>query len=232
MSAGLLTAHVLGTFLSWKTTSIICGIFPILCFLQSLTIPETPSWLIKKNKLPEGEAYFQRLRGVSAKDSIEFQEMKNSALNNEPLEKSWFGKVWEDTRKREFLKPLGIISLAFFVMQSAGANAIAFYAVTIMKDMMGSTVDEYFAMIFYDTVRVVMSIVGCFLAKRLRRKTLAIYGGLVTGICSQLLAAFMYISRSYAPSWQEYSWVSLLFLIGFLTFFCSAVYPLPFILKG
>jgi facilitated trehalose transporter len=229
MSSGLLVTHILGTFLTWKTTAIICGIFPILCFFQVLAVPETPPWLIKQGKYEEAETSFKWLRGQKERSTIELEELLKRDIKQD--EKSALEKFKENIKRPAFSKPLAMITTFFFVMQFTGANATAFYSVSIMKYVMNSTVNEYFAMILFDTVRVVMSMVGCVLIRKFRRRTLTIFGGLATGILIQSLAVFMFVSRD-AGHFEYSSYISLLLLIGYISAFSSAFYPLPFILKG
>lgn len=48
LTIGILMVYVLGAYSTWVTTSIICGIVPILLVVFMIFVPETPTYLLKK----------------------------------------------------------------------------------------------------------------------------------------------------------------------------------------
>lgn len=235
ISIGILTSHILGTFLTWKTMSIVCSVFPLITYFWILSIPETPAWLMRQDRLVEAEQSYRWLRGYSPEVS---EELDNMIRKHELDQASHQGEVsaLEKLRiamkKPEFLKPLMIVLGFFFVMQASGINTVAFYTVSIMKDILGDAVDEYLAMIIVDIVRVLMSIMACILTRTMFRKSLTLFSGVGSGLCMQALAVFMYLSKQNPGQMEHLSWISLVFLIGYICFMNSGFFALPWILSG
>ena len=141
-----------------------------------------------------------------------------------------FAKLKTNIQRPEFLKPLGIILFIFFVMQFSGVNSVAFYTVSLMKDVTGPG-NEYLSMVLIDIVRVFMSFVACILLKLCCRRTLMLVSGIGTSICMVSVSMFMYFDKTN-PNNSNYSSFSMAFLIGYICFISIGIFPLPWVLQG
>lgn len=236
ISMGILVVHVIGTFLTWKSTAIICGVFPIITYILIATIPESPAWLMRNNRHDEAKVSYKWLRGIDNEVLSEFDNMvKKHELDNiigNSKQMSGWDKLKTSLKTPEFLRPLGTILGFFFVMQFSGVNVVAFYTVSIMKDILGDSVNEYLSMIIIDTVRVVMSIVACVLTRTMYRRSLTILSGSGTALCMIGLSVFMYYSKRNSEVFKDLNWISLIFLIGYICFLNCGLFALPWILNG
>lgn len=226
LTTGILTIHVLGTFLTWETSALVCSVFPVVLFLMLLTIPETPPWLMGKNRVEDAEKSLKWLRGE--KYLKEFEDMKRDHENPDIQRLG----IWESVQKREFLIAVFIVFGFFFTMQISGVYVITFYTVSIMEGIFEGTINEYLSMIVVDSVRVLMSFAGCIMARKIRRKTLTLVTGIGTAISIFMFSGYSFLMKAKPEVFDGYSWVSLIFLVLYMCFVHSGVYVLPFILKG
>lgn len=146
------------------------------------------------------------------------------------VELSSLDKLKVNVKKPEFLKPLAIILFFFFVMQFSGVNSVAFYTVSLMKNITG-TGNEYFSMILIDVIRVIASFIACILLKLCYRRTLMLVSGIGTSLCMISVSIFMYFDKMN-PNNSNYSWLSMAFLIGYICFISVGIFPLPWVLQG
>lgn len=237
MSFGILLCHIMGTFLDWKTVALISAtIFPCIIFVILSYVPESPSWLLTQNRLKEAEESFLWLRGTSpdAAEELEGLIKKHEITKKEEdasnVENNFLTKLKINMIKPEFYKPLGIILLCFFVMQFSGVNSVAFYTVSLMKNVTGPG-NEYFSMIIIDTVRVLSSFVACVLLKMCYRRTLLMISGIGSSICMIAVSICMYYSKINLSN-ANISWLSMIFLIGYICFISCGLFPLPWVLQG
>lgn len=234
LSIGILIIHVIGTFLSWRVTALVSCVVPFLCYLLMVMVPESPSWLLSKGKYDEAARAFKWLRGCSYDSDQEFRVMidkqKQAQLSEADHLPFWL-KLRLNIRKPEFYKPFSIVFLCFFIMQLSGPNTMAFYSVNVMRDTLGSGINEYVAMIIIDLLRAFMSVVACILLKVAKRRFLAIFSGIGTVISLFSLSGYLTLAKMY-PEVTEFSWLSLLFLILYIIFISIGIFPLPWCVNG
>lgn len=236
ISFGILLCHVLGTFLHWRFVAFIAGVFPVFIFIILSMLPESPSWLLTQNRIKDAQEAFIWLRGRTADALIELEslvkkhEMTKKEEDARNIQSNSFAKLKINMKKPEFLKPLGIILFFFFVMQFSGVNSVAFYTVSLMKNITGPG-NEYLSMIIIDTVRVLMSFIACILLKLCYRRTLMLVSGIGTSMCLLSVSLFMYFDKM-EPNNSMYSTCSMAFLIGYICFISVGIFPMPWVLQG
>ncbi|XP_037907575.1 facilitated trehalose transporter Tret1-like isoform X2 [Hermetia illucens] len=224
---GILTTHILGTYIPWRATAIICGAINILSFIVFIFSPESPSYLLSKNKVDAAYKAFCWLRGYEEKATNEFQSM---VLNHKLKSENEKGSFTENICQPEFYKPLTVLMTMFFVLQFVGVNVVAFYTVSLMRDTLGGALDEFHAMILMDVVRFVMTVIVCILIKNVKRRPLFLVSGYGTAVCMILLAIFCYISNKYIT--EHFSFLPIIFFMGYICFTSLGLLPLPWCLVG
>uniref|UniRef100_A0A182QST8 Major facilitator superfamily (MFS) profile domain-containing protein n=1 Tax=Anopheles farauti TaxID=69004 RepID=A0A182QST8_9DIPT len=234
VSSGILLAHLFGTFFTWQTAALLCSLFMIAAYLLMLVSPESPVWLLAQGDRPGAEASFRWLRGYDPASRQEFGAMVARTEGNG-------GKDKEDRPietggspygKREFLMPLATLLVFFATMQFSGVNIVAFYSIALMKTTIGSdSLNEYLAMLIVDLVRVLTSLVACVLLRSVGRRPLAMASGIGTTVSLIGLSIFLYFQTSI-PLYRNYSWLSLVFLIGYIVFVGIGLFPLPWCMTG
>lgn len=231
IAIGILVTHILGTFLSWKLTAIICGILPLISFSLAYITPESPSWLLSKGRIDEARTSFQWLRGYDDASKAEFDSILTSQNTSATVGNYSWISIKENIRRPAFVKPLGILLGFFFTMQCAGVNAVAFYSVSIIEDTIGKGINKYLAMIVIDVVRAIMSVVACVLLRRVGRRPLVLISGTGTTISLLGLSAFLYVA-AHNTAVLQHAWIPLSLLIGFITFVSIGIVPLPWCMTG
>lgn len=209
-------SHLLGTFLTWRITSLINAAISVVGFVLLLFAPESPSWLAKKGWLEKAERKFLWCRGnsVKARDEV-------AALLQRQIDEGGKGGL-KELLKGRFLKPLAIIVVFLVSTQLTGVNAIAFYCVAIMQETIGGGLNEYTAMLVVDSVRVVASLIGCILLRTIGRRPLALISG--TGCTISLIS--LAASSKVLPSF------SIVFLMSYVSFVTIGLTPLPWTMVG
>lgn len=231
IAVGILISHILGTFLHWKLTAVICSVCPLMSYLLLTFVPESPSWLLSKGYVQLAEKSFKWLRGSDQESVNEFNEML--AKQNLTTDQNNYSvkNLKENATKPGFYKPLFIILIFFTIMQFSGVNAVAFYSVQIMKDTIGDGVNEYLAMLIIDGVRLMMSFTACILLRRYGRRELAVFSGIGTTVSLIGLSVFRYLA-AYNSTVNEMFWLPLIFLIGYICFISVGIVPLPWCMNG
>ncbi|CAG9761017.1 unnamed protein product [Ceutorhynchus assimilis] len=235
LNCGIATAHVMGTFLEWKLVALLACIFPAACFVLMLFMPESPTFLIKKNKTDDARKGFLWFRGDSEESTAEFGAIVSNQKKEASLPKKTFIEYLGIFKSSTFYKPLLILLVFFSVMQCSGNNPIAFYTINILRDVLGnSSVDAYTSMLIMDGVRIVASILGCFGQQYLRRRVLMMLSCSGT-LCSLfILSIYLFIAHNYDYLFNnlDLSSIAVLALAGFVLFTNIGLLPLPYSMTG
>nr|XP_018896687.1 PREDICTED: facilitated trehalose transporter Tret1-like isoform X2 [Bemisia tabaci]XP_018896688.1 PREDICTED: facilitated trehalose transporter Tret1-like isoform X3 [Bemisia tabaci]XP_018896689.1 PREDICTED: facilitated trehalose transporter Tret1-like isoform X4 [Bemisia tabaci] len=83
-SVGFFLQCLLGSLTTWRHVAFISMLFPTLAFLAISQIPETPMWLLSKNRMKEAEKALCWLRGWVSKEEVaeEFAQLVQYSKNS------------------------------------------------------------------------------------------------------------------------------------------------------
>ena len=243
ISFGILLCHLIGTFYHWRSIALISAfIFPIIIFVTLNFIPESPLWLMTQNRVMEAENAFRWLReqasnrlSTDAQNELDelvksHERQRKEENGQESSRQNALSLLKNNLLKPEFYKPLWIVLISFFVMQFSGVNSVTFYTINLMKNITADG-NEYSSMIIIDIVRVVSSFCGCVLVKICYRRTLLMVSGIGSSICLFLVSTCMYLTKINATQ-IGLSWISTIFLIGYICFVSCGMFPLPWVFQA
>lgn len=77
---GIVYAYVFGSFVKYVTFNILCGVWPVIHAIGVFTIPESPYFLLSKNR--DGEAKMARARLRDESDADTAKELCNLKVLN------------------------------------------------------------------------------------------------------------------------------------------------------
>jgi len=170
--------------------------FPsVLYFLLILLIPESPRWLIMKNKLEKAKAIMVRVGGHEHAEreyaNIVKSLAQNTRIGNIAQAKEFFSKK---------MKQIMIIGFGLAVFQQvSGINSVLYYAPMIFESA-GSGRDAAFVQaIAIGIVFLVMTVVSMFIIDRFGRKPL-LYIGVTMMAFSLLITGIAFRNARYEIS--------------------------------
>lgn len=222
---GILIVHLMGTFLPWRNTALICGISNIYNIIVYLIAPESPSYLLAKGKIEQAYVAFTWCRGYDEQSLEEF----NTVVQNQKLkEQEKATSALSNFRLPEFYKPLLILTLMFFVLQFVGVNVIAFYTVEILQKTVDDIVNPYLAMFVIDVARVIVTLLACIMLKRMHRRILCFISGYGTAIAMLSLAVSIYLIHKI----PNVPWLPMFLILAYVCFSSFGLMLLPWCLVG
>ena len=186
---GLLSAVIVSYFMSfhlgWRWMFASQSI-PILFFIGGLfVIPESPRWLVKKNRNKEAFLVLKRINGETVAHS-EMEEIEESL-------KSESGKFSELFQKGIRLALIIAVCLAFF-QQWSGATPMLLYAPLIFQKA-GFTLasDAIFQSVMLAGWLVLCTVFALWLVERIGRRRLLIVGSLAMAVGLICTSLFFYL---------------------------------------
>lgn len=199
------------------------GIVPGVLFLVGLALlPESPRWLVRRQRPADANASLVRLRKPGADVDGEVAEMVRSvkAEFNLPV---GYGALLEPAVRPALIVGVGL----FFLQQLSGINAVIYYAPDIFAHAgFDSTKTQMLATIGVGVVNVATTVVAMFLIDRLGRRPLLIIGFLGAA-ATMLVIALGVVFPNAVPSW-----LIIAMLLLYIASFAVAIGPLPHLLMS
>lgn len=194
----------------WRSMLGMASI-PALIFLVTIIfIPESPRWLILKNKQEKSLSILEHIY-ISKEAAIKEMNTTKAAIGNQ------ISTNWKELFKPGIRKAILIGAAIAILGQFMGVNAVLYYGPSIFESSGLSGNDSLFYQLIVGLVNVLTTILAVFIIDKIGRKKLVYYG--VSGmILFLLLIAFYFIKG------EEFGLSSTFLLIFFLAYiFCCAI---------
>lgn len=251
---GFFVVYLLGTVTTWRITAAICASIPLATMIAICFVPETPMWLLSKDREEDAKKSLQWLRGWVSPKAVEteFQEMKRYSANaakctpcqksqsakcDHPAPTEWM-KLQELMRKRN-LKPFVLVMLLFVFGQLSGLTGMRPYLVQIFQAY-GVPLDANWATVSTGLLGLMANIVCMMSIKFVGKRKLALFSLCFTSI--SCISLSIYAFNVFPAGWTSFdvheqvdtanglSYIPMLlfFLLAFST--SVGVLPVPWIL--
>ena len=183
-----LVVHFLGAEnqSAWRWMFGVMAIPSLAFLIAALSIPESPRWLVKKNRLAEAETILTRFgHDDPAKESREIQDSLTAETSG----------VSDRLFQRKYLKPLLLVCMIAVFNQLDGINAVIYYTTDIFRMAGADNASALMPSVIVGLTNLVMTLVGMALIDRVGRKALLLVGS-VTFVISHALAAWAFATHT------------------------------------
>lgn len=196
----------------WRYSLGIQAILAFFLLLGLFALPESPRYLISKQRTDEARHVLKRLRqeiqvGQRIKnirqlsdgsESIEYESITNIDLEILDVENEINLTIYQHSNYsswldlltyKPYLFPLSIGVLLQLFQQFSGINAIMYYAPTIFSTIQ---IDRQVASVFTGLVNWLSTFIAVLLIDRVGRRSLLLYGGIAQCISCFIVAILLY----------------------------------------
>jgi SP family galactose:H+ symporter-like MFS transporter len=206
---------------NWREM-IVLGIVPaIILGIAVFFIPESPRWLVVKNKIQAAQKILTQLYGA-VRAEHEIADIKEIVSKD----KVNFSALLQESK---FLKVIFIGAAVSFFTQTVGINAFNYYAPTIFqKTGFATPTQATFYTMFMGLTLVLSTVSSLFFIDRIGRKKPLLLG--TAGILVILLVitlGFAYVSNAFALGW-----LFLICAIIFMAFHGISIGPACFLIPS
>ena len=187
------------------------GIIPsLLFFIVIFFIPESPRWLLLRNRRTAAGRIMSRIYGSPEETAAQIEATEQAIAQST-------GNEWSLLLRPGIRKAL-LIGVSIAILgQFMGVNAVLYYGPTIFEQSGLSGGDSLFYQVMVGMVNMLTTVLALFIIDRIGRKKLVYYG--VSGmIASLLLIAFYFL---YGEAMRISSVVLLVLFLFYI--FCCAV---------
>ncbi|KAK2514975.1 Slc2a8 [Columba guinea] len=234
---GILGAYVAGITLKWRWLAVLCSFPSCIMLLFMSFMPETPRFLLNRNKRAEAVAALCFLRGPHADHEWECQQVE-ARVQEEGLNLSEF-------KNPSIYRPLLIGVALMFFQQITGINAVMFYAETIFEE--ANFKDSRMASVVVSSIQVCFTAVAALIIDKTGRKVLLYISGLIMALSTALFGLYFkmvlpngnnssnsdvwFTLNSASPGTESsISWLAVVSLGLFVAGFALGWGPVPWLL--
>uniref|UniRef100_U5EU35 Putative transmembrane transport n=1 Tax=Corethrella appendiculata TaxID=1370023 RepID=U5EU35_9DIPT len=204
---GFTLVYFIGTVATWRTTAAICASVPLITMIAICFVPETPLWLLSRNRTDEALKSLQWLRGWVSPTAVdkEFKEMQRYNENSSkcilcqkskvPVKcnhppPSEFQKFKELLRKRT-MKPFILVMVYFGFCQFSGLPAMRPFLVQIFQAY-NLPIDASWATVIVGFLSLIANIVCMTLIKFVGKRKLSLFSMVLTSLSCICLSFYAF----------------------------------------
>lgn len=217
--------NCIAPYFSIQTTALICLGSPIIAFILFLRMPESPYFLLMKNKTEKAEKslYFLRRKSVTK----DLQELDRD-VKRQMSEKGTFKElITIKSNRNALLIMIGIRSM----QQLSGISAWIAFTQTVFLTA-NPNMSPIFATILYYVTLIIVQIIGSFQVDKYGRKSLLIISSLLSGIDLIGGAIFFYVQERTDIDIDGYEWIPLAVMLIYVIVFGFGLSIIPTLMLG
>jgi len=162
---GVYSCQILSYFLPWRPLSVLFSILCIPLLASLLWMPESPVFLLSRERVDEAHRVLRKLRGPNWNVSKEVKDIQKCAEGSGTEARNF---MLGDLLNPTIFKPLIIAFSLMFFFQMSGIGLMITYAINIFKEV--TSVDNFLATIFLGTALFISNIVTMAVAGKFPRR--------------------------------------------------------------
>ncbi|XP_066981857.1 facilitated trehalose transporter Tret1-like [Macrobrachium rosenbergii] len=220
-AAAMLIGYMLANFLSWRPATAIPAAPCMLISLLMYFVPESPYWLVRKNRIEEAERSLRRLRGPKCDVSNQLNSVITAASDNKTSISSQITQL----KKRENGMPVFLLWVVFVLREYGGKNAMFSYSVYTFHQAKVE-IDPFICTMILGAIRLIGHTISAFTIDYVGRKPFIGGSSLVCGLSVLVSGIFLVLEL------PGKSWVSLGLLLLFVISYGLGMGPIPWVYIG
>lgn len=222
VTIGILFVYAVGYDLNVFTFSIICGVLPLVFAVAFVFMPESPLYLISKDRSEDAIKSLKWLRG----EHYDFSDELNELQSQHDADKNNKISIIAALKRRATVKALVIIVGLMFFLQLSGINIVIFYTGFIF-DAAHIDIKTELAIILIGIVQVVATFIASMIVDKTGRRVLLLISISVMALCKILLGVYFFMSNNDQKSVENLGWLPVVALCLYIIVFSLGFGPIP-----
>ncbi|TMW48141.1 hypothetical protein DOY81_006774 [Sarcophaga bullata] len=226
ITAGILFVYAIGAGLNVFWMSIVCGILPLVFGAVFVFMPESPTYLVTKDKNESAIKSIQWLRGKDYDYRMEIEELKETErkIKENPV------SIGSALMRPITIKALSISLGLMFFQQLCGINAVVFYTTKIFEDAK-TGIDPKLATIIVGIMQFIATFVSVMVVDKLGRRLLLLVSAIVMAASTIAMGVYFYL-QDHEVSVVNLGWLPVCSLCIFIIMFSIGFGPVPWLMMG
>ncbi|XP_063615831.1 facilitated trehalose transporter Tret1-like, partial [Penaeus indicus] len=218
---GLLASYLLASLLSWDMATAISAAPFLPLSLMVLLVPESPYWLVRKNKIDEAERSLRLLLGRDGDVAQELEAIRSTTTQRQSEVKDQVREL----RKAKNAIPVVLMLSVFMLRELGGKGPVFSYTVYIFRKA-EVELDAFYCTVFVGVARLVSTCVSACCLDLVGRKRLLVATAVMCAVSEGVAGAFLFLEV------EGFAWVPLTSVIVFVIGYGIGLGPIPWTYLG
>lgn len=227
ITIGILFAYAVGAGVDAFYLSIICAIIPLIFGVVFVFMPESPTYLVSKDKSDKAVDAIRWLRGDQYDANSELSQLQTDFQESKAVKVSLLRAFGRPASIRAMTIAIGLM----FFQQVSGINAVIFYSTDIFRDA-NTGIEAEMATIIIGVIQVVATFVATSVVDKLGRRILLLASGSLMAVCTIALGAYFFIKDQDTARVENMGWLPVVALCIFMVMFSFGYGPVPWLMMG
>lgn len=226
--------HALGHFYNWRTLALIALVPSIVSFAIICTWVESPAWLAAKKRFEESEKAFLWLRGDSEQSRRELHELIKVQKDQPVVTRTFRNSSIEFLKiftKKDFMKPLFIITVGFVLLEFSGRHIFPAYAAEIILEVIEDKSQAFYYTLAIDIIISVSATLSSVVVKVVKRRLMLFSSGFASVIVLACVCTYLYLTDHELLS-NDNPWIPVSLFILYFILANQGCTPIPIALLG
>lgn len=226
---GELYAHAVGPFVSYNWLAYICLLIPLAFFLSFAWMPESPYFLLMRNRQDDAMASLKGLKRNASEDQLEeeMEQMQKTVIRDISDQAHFWDLFNTPGNRRAVLVSFGLQ----LILQFSGIAAIESYTQEILEE--GETgLPASIAVILLSVMQLIAGLGAAALVDKLGRRPLLLSTTFLAGISLTIAGTFYLLKTELAVDTMGYGWVLHASVIFYELIIALGLNPLPYMMLG
>ncbi|XP_044732682.1 facilitated trehalose transporter Tret1-like [Chrysoperla carnea] len=220
--SGSLFLYSVAPWISIQSMAQIGSIFPIILCILIIFMPETPYYLLMKEKIPEAKESLQLLRQYSSNIDTEFNEMRKIVEFQTHQTSNWSDLYMNPGYFKGILIIMGVKTL----QQMSGIYAIMVYSEIIFEEADGIFSGAISSIIF-GTFLLISGICGLLIIDKIGRRPLLVFSFLGCFLALITQTIYFYFQYYNLCDLSMASWVPISAMLVYIISYGIGLGPIP-----
>lgn len=226
MILGILIINGLGLYLSIFTTALISILLPIAMMVSFWFMPESPYYLIIKDRYDDAKDSLKILKGITDVD-WEFNRLMNSVKEDASDTGHFFDLFTVASNRKAVLIMIGLRT----VQQLSGITAITFYTQTIFQET-GQHISSELTTVTYYVVQLIMTCLSSLIMDKAGRRPLMLISTTGTVLALMAEGIYFYLEKNTTVELAHLNYVPVIALIAFIISYSIGMGTIPVLMLG
>ncbi|XP_017043359.1 facilitated trehalose transporter Tret1-2 homolog isoform X2 [Drosophila ficusphila] len=227
ITIGILFVYAIGAGLDIFWVSVVCGILPLIFGVIFFFMPESPTYLVSKDRSESAIKSIQWLRGKEYDYEPELAELRETDRETQANKVN----VWAALNRPVTRKALAISMGLMFFQQVCGINAVIFYSSRIFEEA-NTGIGAQWATILIGIMQVVATFVSTLVVDKLGRRILLLASGVSMAVATTAIGVYFYLQKQDPDQVTSLGWLPVASLCVFIIMFSMGYGPVPWLMMG